>query len=105
MWILMIPAIVLFIILLRILLAFIKGLCDGPRSKNTAVVLAVFFSFWAWLYVFTEENQWKFWLNLCLTIVTLGIWGIVAWIWAIIDLALKPIGYYEKLWSDGQPES
>jgi len=66
------------------------------KSKNVAVVLAAFLGFWSWLYVFEQENRWKFWLNLCLTVVTLGIWGLGAWIWAIIDMSRKPISYFEN---------
>lgn len=64
-----------------------------PKTKTTAVVLAAIFSFWAWLYVF-KGNEWKFWLCLTLTIMTLGIFGIGAWAWAIIDLAKRPEEYY-----------
>jgi len=63
------------------------------RSKTTAVVLAVLFGFFAWLYTYEKDGT-KFWINLGLTVVTLGFWGLVAWIWAIIDTASKPEAYY-----------
>lgn len=61
---------------------------SSPKKRSTAVLLAVFLSFWTWLYTY-KEDAWKFWLNLLLTIFTLGFWGIVAWIWAIIDTSVR----------------
>ncbi|MFL5779936.1 MAG: hypothetical protein ACJ760_01345 [Thermoleophilaceae bacterium] len=67
----------------------------NPKEKSTAVVLAVLFGLFSWLYTY-QRDSWKFWLNLCLAVVTLGIWGIVAWVWAIIDQAVRPGAYYES---------
>jgi heme/copper-type cytochrome/quinol oxidase subunit 2 len=64
-------------------------------SKTVAVVLAVFFGLFSWLYTY-KDNARKFWINLCLTIVTIGYWSVVAWIWAIIDNANKPEKYYKQ---------
>ena len=36
-----------------------------PKSKTTAVLLAVFLGFWAWLYTY-KRNTWKFWGGLVL---------------------------------------
>jgi hypothetical protein len=66
------------------------------KNKATAVVLAVFFGFWTWLYTY-KKDAWKFWLNLVLTVVTFTAWGFVAWIWAIIDTAVKPDEFYNQL--------
>jgi len=55
----------------------------------------VFLGFWTWLYTY-KTDAWKFWVNLGLTVVTLGIWGIVAWIWAIIDQAVRPAPFFER---------
>src|SRR5256885_12238204 len=61
-----------------------------PKDKTAAVVLAVFFGFWAWLYTYKRDAAF-FWINLVATIVTGGLWGlVVAWPWAIIHLALRP---------------
>ena len=57
-----------------------------PKSKTTAILLAVFLAFWMWIYTY-KVDAWKFWLNLGLTVVTLGIWSLVAWPWSIIDAA------------------
>ena len=65
------------------------------KSKTTAVLLTVFLGFWAWLYTY-KKAPWKFWLNLGLTIITFGIWYIVAWIWAIIDTVRRPSKWYES---------
>ena len=64
------------------------------KNKSTAVVLAVFFGVFSWLYTY-KTDAWKFWLNLCLTLVTFGFFGIVALIWVIIDQACKPTEYFE----------
>jgi hypothetical protein len=67
-----------------------------PKSKTAAVLLAVFLTFWTWCYTYKRDAG-KFWLNLVLSVVTLGIWAItVAWVWAIIDAAIKPTEYYEQ---------
>ena len=39
------------------------------KSKTTAVVLALFFGFWSWLYTF-RKDQLKFWIFLGILIVT-----------------------------------
>ena len=67
----------------------------NPKSKTTAVVLVVLFGLFGWIYTY-QRDAWKFWLNLGLTVVTIGLWGLVAWIWAIIDVAVKPGPFYES---------
>ena len=67
----------------------------SPKSKTTAVLLAIFLGFWAWLYLY-KRNSGKFWLNLILTIVSGFSWGLVAWIWAIIYAASKPESWYQN---------
>jgi hypothetical protein len=66
----------------------------NPKSKTTAVLLVVFFGLLGWIYTY-QRDSWKFWLNLALSIVTIGIWAIVAWVWAIIDIAVRPSEWYE----------
>jgi hypothetical protein len=79
-----------------------------PKSRSSAVLLAIFLSFFTWLYTY-EKDSWKFWLNLAvavvnivLSVLTLGIWLLIAlpvafaaWMWAIIDVAVKPRRYYD----------
>lgn len=68
----------------------------GSKNKVASVVLAVLFGFFAWLYTY-EKDKSKFWINLGLTIITLGIWGVtVGWLWPIIDLAIKPNEFFEN---------
>lgn len=64
-----------------------------PKSKTTAILLAIFLSFWTWLYTY-QKDAWKFWLNLVLSVVTLGIWQLVCWPWSIIETATRSNDYY-----------
>lgn len=43
----------------------------SPKSKTVAVVLAIFFGFWSWLYTF-RKDQLKFWIFLGI-LITMGI--------------------------------
>lgn len=66
------------------------------KKKSTAVLLAVFLSFWTWCYTY-KVDAWKFWLNLVLGVLTVGIWTIfVGYWWAIIDAARRPASFYEN---------
>jgi hypothetical protein len=83
----------------------------GPmrgKSKTTSVLLAVFLSFWTWLYTYRADAT-KFWIGLgvglgcfflraatinsaasgILFLPPLGIW-----IWAVVDTAVKPADFY-----------
>lgn len=64
------------------------------KSKTTSVILVVFFGLFGWIYTY-QRDAWKFWLNLGLTVVTIGLWSLVAWVWAIIDVAVRPAAWYE----------
>lgn len=65
-----------------------------PKQKTTAVLLAVFLTFWTWVYTY-KVDAWKFWLNLVLSFLTVGFWAIfVAWPWAIIDAARRKDDWY-----------
>jgi hypothetical protein len=57
------------------------------------VLLAVFLGFWTWCYTY-KRDAWKFWLNFALTLVTFGLFVVVAWIWAIIDVSFKSPEFY-----------
>lgn len=67
----------------------------GGKTKSTALILAVLFGFWTWLYTYREDG-WKFWLNLILSVITFGLWGLIAWFWAVIEVATKDKGWYEQ---------
>jgi len=66
-----------------------------PKSKTTAILLAVFLTFWTWLYTY-KKDAWKFWVGLVANILTLGIASIIVWPWAIIDAAIKNDDYYQQ---------
>lgn len=66
-----------------------------PKAKSTAVVLAVFFGFWAFIYTYRRDAA-IFWINLVATIVTFGLWAIfVAYPWAIIQMTCRPQSFYD----------
>jgi hypothetical protein len=64
-----------------------------------SVLLAVFLSFWTWLYTYKKDAV-KFWIGLVvglgLGFFTMGITAIVVWVWAIIDTAVKPDSFYQQ---------
>ena len=66
-----------------------------PKLKSTAILLAVFFGIFTWLYTYQKDST-KFWLNLILSCVTFGIWGIVAYFWALILSISRPTTFYTK---------
>jgi len=57
--------------------------------------MAVFLTFWTWAYTYKADN-WKFWLNGVLTVLSLGFWLLVAWPWAIIDAVRRPEEWYQS---------
>lgn len=76
-----------------------------PKSRGTAVVMAVFLSFWAFLYTYSR-SRWKFWLGLGLDSSAMAVnvtthapftgpvWFLVSlgvWIWAIVDRSVTPL--------------
>ena len=63
------------------------------KSKLTAVLLAVFFGHWTWVYTYRDDG-WKLWISLVFVITTLGLGIIPVWIAAIIDTLRKPKEYY-----------
>ncbi len=79
-----------------------------PKSKTAAILLAVFLSFWTWLYTYQRDSS-KFWIGLgvavggwvlgvLLAFVFVGFILMLAplgvWVWAIVDTATKPEQYY-----------
>jgi hypothetical protein len=71
----------------------VAAVCYVPKDKTIAIILAIFFAFFTWVYTY-QTDAWKFWLNLILTLVTCGWWGLVAWLWAIIEVAARPVKFY-----------
>ena len=69
----------------------------SPKSKSTAVLLAVFLSFWSWLYTY-RKNTWKFWVGLGVAVLLSWMYflpPIAVWIWAIVDNATKPDSFFQ----------
>lgn len=66
---------------------------DGPKERVVALLLAIFLAFWTWLYTYKVDAT-KFWLNLALTIVTCGLWSVIAWVWALVDVLSRPESFY-----------
>ncbi len=65
------------------------------KDKTVAVLLAIFFGFWAWIYTW-DRDKGKFWFGLIGTIVTLG-WGYFAfWIWAVIAAVVRKQEFYNN---------
>ncbi|HLC73127.1 MAG TPA: hypothetical protein VJH20_00655 [Candidatus Nanoarchaeia archaeon] len=68
------------------------------KHKSTSVLLAVFLSFFTWLYTY-KYDAWKFWIAL---IISATLWwlafvpNIIIWIMAIVDQA----GKNSKLYKD-----
>lgn len=78
-----------------------------PKSRTTAIVLAVFFSGWTWLYTYRADKN-KFWLSLGISIFLsfmnlalpgISLLGIGFWIWALVDTTQKDEGWYQSYWS------
>jgi ribosomal protein S27AE len=75
----------------------------SPHSKGAALLLAIFLSFWTWLYTYKRDG-WKFWTGMLfaiagaiLSVVLIGVPVIAAvWLWAIIDRAVKPESFYQN---------
>lgn len=75
----------------------------SPRSKRTAVALAVLLTFWTWYYTYRKDKR-KFWVGLAVDVVALvlphaGV-GLVllsgVWVWAVVDAAIKPVAWYGR---------
>jgi len=82
----------------------------NAKSKATALVLAVFFGYWSWVYTY-GRNGFKFWVAFVgapAVIVTIAHFlksygtlfiflGLAAiWIWAIADNAVRPDSFYDN---------
>lgn len=65
------------------------------KSKTTAIVLSLLVGIFSWLYTY-KRDAWKFWTSIGITIVSLGVLGIVAWIWVFIDTCVKPKEFFEE---------
>jgi TM2 domain-containing membrane protein YozV len=72
-----------------------------PKSKVVSILLAVFFSFFTWLYTYKTDSN-KFWIGAVLSVVGIFLWffflgwlvWLPLWIWSIVDTATKPDAWY-----------
>ena len=75
--------------------------CGPAKDKTVAVLLAVFLTFWTWLYTY-QQSKVKFWvglglsfLGIILTAVFVGLFILFGvWLWAVIDAVSKPQYWY-----------
>jgi hypothetical protein len=86
-------AVVLLILYPLWITLLVRNNAGKPKKKVLAVVLAIAFGFFAWLYTY-EKDSTKFWLNFSLSLVTFGGWSGIAWLWSVIDIAARPDTYY-----------
>lgn len=89
------------------------------KSKTAAIVLAIFFNFWSWLYTYKKDYK-KFWIYLpfmtlnvvlaevsffvpsirfdygtWITLYSYLVWG-SAWIWAVLNSTIRPRSFYSN---------
>jgi hypothetical protein len=78
----------------------------GGKKKGVALVLAIFFSFFTWLYTFKRDSK-KFFIGLGAWILViilsfvgvgffLGILMFAIWIWGIVDVTRKNDEWYRS---------
>lgn len=68
---------------------------QNPKDKTIAIILAIFVGMFTWVYTYKVDSG-KFWINFIVSIVTVGIWGLVAWLWAIIEAASRSEQFYRN---------
>jgi len=73
------------------------------KSKGIAILLAVLFGLFGWLYTY-KKDYWKFWTALCIWLFSISLGyavdTLVAWIIlivVIIDRITKPYEYYQYI--------
>lgn len=64
-------------------------------SRTVGILFAILLPPFYWLYTY-ERDRVKFWLNLGLCVITFGYFGIVSWIWGIIEAANHTEAYYTQ---------
>ena len=80
----------------------------GGKSKSTALILAIFFSFFTWLYTSKRDGK-KFWLALIIYLVCLfTLFGSIylydvqtiilpaIWLWAVLSTAFRKSEWYAQ---------
>ena len=79
----------------------------NAKSKSFAIILAIFFSYFSWIYTY-RRNGLKFWIAFWGCSAVIGIFvhfygelfiyfGVFAvWIWSLIDNLVKPNSFYDN---------
>jgi hypothetical protein len=78
----------------------------GSKSKNIALILAIFFSFWAWLYTFKKDGI-KFFLSLVVAVISswfifedtmteLYAVPVLLWLWVVIAAVTRKSEWYAQ---------
>ncbi len=77
-----------------------------PKSKGIAVLLAIFFGLWAWLYIYGRAKL-QFWISFTVMVILFIVAPFIVfseWIfliplpfhmWALIDIARRQGSFYE----------
>ena len=75
------------------------------KSKAVAIVFAVLFSYWSWLYTYRKDKM-NFWAGFLIAIIgtpiliPVGIGYLIPlglFVWALIDRIKQPVEYYKYL--------
>lgn len=67
---------------------------SGGLKRRSGIWIAILFGWWYWAAYTYEIDKRKVWWNLLGIIVTVGYWGVVAWIWTIINAASRSQKFY-----------
>lgn len=65
------------------------------KSKRTAILLALFFGPFVWLYTY-KQSRVKFWISIASSIFTFGLGYFVVWLWALVDTIASEKDYFTK---------
>jgi len=81
----------------------IKELSLIPKSKTVAIVLAIFFGFWSWLYTYKKDRI-NFWICLGVMLASIVVLGwvywiaiityVIGWIMAMVDAIRRPKSFF-----------
>jgi len=67
----------------------------SAKRKGVAILLAILFGPLAWIYTWQRDKK-KFWANLALTVMSVGLWFYVAWIWVLLEACFRPQTFYQR---------
>jgi len=90
----------------------IKSAELSGKTKIVAIILAIFFGLFSWLYTYKKSAK-KFWIALGILMLFIILyftpipgWFLISsfsyllgfgfWLWAVIDTSIKPDSFYEN---------